>query len=106
MALPSAVRGGLRPSLLIQWAARDGEPLNLSGAIITASIRDRVTGEVAPSAGVFVVTDAANGWFRWDFDASDVAATGVFDVWFTAGFDTGPTPARTFRTEWTVEEGY
>ena len=102
MALADAVQGARRPSQTITWTDAAGNPLDLTGATITARIL-RPTGAVA-SDGTFVVTDAANGVFRWDYSAADVASAGTFMVQFTAAFPSGATPARNTLAEWQVHE--
>ena len=101
--LPVAIQYSLRPSPLITWRTGDaGTPVNLIGATITARIFDRVTGLTVDSAGTFTVTDAPNGVFRWDFDASDVSNAGNFEVQFVATYSIAPTVARTFIADWKV----
>ena len=102
--LPGRVQGGLRPSQSITWKREDGVAEDLTGATITGKLRDRSTGASRAIAGTLSVTDGAAGAFRWDFAAGDVAAAGTFDVQFTAAFEAGQTPARTFVTQWTVAE--
>ena len=89
---------------MITWRREDGTAEDLTGAAITGKLRDRATGASRPIAGTLSVTDGATGAFRWDFAAGDVATAGTFDVQFTAAFETGQTPARTFATQWTVSE--
>jgi len=102
--LPGRVQGGLRPSQSITWRREDATAEDLSGATITGKLRDRATGTSRAIAGTFSVTDGTAGAFRWDFAAEDVATAGTFDVQFTATFEAGQTPARTFVTQWTVAE--
>jgi hypothetical protein len=105
MALPPRPQGALRPSPLITWADEDDNPLDLTGATITARIRPMAAGSVAvASSGSFTVTDAAAGVFRWDLDADDVATVGKYRVQFTATYGSAPSPARTFITDWQVTE--
>lgn len=101
MALANAVQGALRPSPLITWLDDTGAPVNLTGATITARIRNG-RGESRAATGLFTVTDAAAGVFRWDLSAEDVEEAGVFHVQFTASYGSAPTPARTVVERWKV----
>ncbi len=104
MALANAVAGALRPSQAITWLRDDGAAEDLTGATITARLRNRATGAVRAAAGVFVVTDGPAGGYRWEYAAADVAEAGSFDVQFSAAFGAGPSPARTYTARWTVTE--
>lgn len=102
--LADAIEGARRPSQTITWADDAGTPLDLTGAVITARIRNRSSSTVAASTGTFAITDAANGVFRWDYSADDVATAGRYEVQFTATFGTAPTTARTITANWRVLE--
>lgn len=102
MALADAVQGALRPSQLITWLDEDDNPLALTGATITAKIKR--DGIWVSSTGSFVLTDPANGVFRWDYSAADVATAGGFYVQFNAAFGSSPTPAKTYIARWRVHE--
>lgn len=104
MALANAVKGGLRPSQSITWKRADGSAEDLTGATITGQIRDTSTRETRTVTGVLLVLDGAAGVFVWDYSAADVAEAGQFDVQFTAAFAASPSPARTVKALWTVEE--
>lgn len=100
--LAAAVAGAKRPSQVVTWADDDGIPLDLTGATITARIKNKSTGAAANSDGTFTVTNADTGEFRWDYGTADVAADGNYEVQFTASFGTAPTPARTIKANWQV----
>lgn len=102
MALEPAVEGAKRPSQVITWTDQDGNAFDLTNATITARITNLQTGESANSDGAFILTDAPNGGFRWDYGTNDVATSGKFAVQFTAVFSSGVTPARTIKENWTV----
>lgn len=104
MALASAVAGARRPSQLITWMREDGNAETLTGATITAKIRRQNQGTSSDSTGTFTVTDGANGIFRWDYSADDVATVGTHKVQFNAAFGGDPTPAKTFVADWVVKE--
>lgn len=103
MALASAIVGALRPSQVITWLRGDDTPEVLTGATLTGKIRD-TAGGVRNIAGTLTVTDGANGAFRWDYHADDVASAGNYTVQFTATFGTNPTPAKTIVSPWYVLE--
>lgn len=102
MALAAAVQGARRPAQTITWTDDNGVALDLSGATITARIRNTTSNQVVASDGAFVVVTAASGVFRWDYSAADVATAGEFEVQFTATYGSAPTPARTIVAPWAV----
>jgi hypothetical protein len=106
MAMPNAVQGGTRPSLLITWL-QDGTttPEVLTSATLTGTIGNAIGGggTVRAITGTLTVTSGAAGIFRWDLSAADVASAGTFEVQFSAAFGSGQTPAKTFLTRWTVD---
>lgn len=102
MSLPNRPQGATRPSLTITWYEEGTTtPADLTNAEITALILAGTTTRAA--SGTFELTDAANGEFRWDLSAADVATSGNHKVQFVATYGSDPTPAKTFRTEWYVE---
>lgn len=104
MTLAAAVQGAKRPSQTITWADENGAAVNLTGATITAAIRDARTGEARASDGTFTVTSASSGVFRWDYGDEDVEEAGSFEVQFTAQFGTGTTPQRSIIESWLVHD--
>lgn len=102
MGLAAAVQGARRPSQTITWTDEDGTALDLSGATITARIRNITSNLTATSDGAFTIVTAASGIFRWDYSAADVATAGSFEVQFTATYGSAPTPARTIVAPWSV----
>jgi len=104
MALAAAVQGALRPEQQITWTDADGDAVDLTGATITARIRNLSSGVSADSTGSFAPIDAANGVFVWSYSSADVATAGQFIVQFTAAYGSAPTPERTVATSWTVHE--
>jgi hypothetical protein len=100
MALPTVVAGGLRPALMITWRLDDGTALDLTGATLSGTITTRA-GVTRAIEGVLSVTDPINGWFSWAVTAADVVE-GRYKVQLTATFPTGPSPAKTFETDWVV----
>ncbi len=102
--LANAVKGGRRPSQSVTWKRADGTAENLTGATITGQVRSTISQEARAITGTLSVLDGANGVFVWDYSAADVAEAGQFDVQFTAAFAASPSPARTVKALWTVEE--
>jgi len=102
--LTDAIQGAKRPGQLITWYDQGGNVFPLTNATITARIRFNGSASASDSDGMFTVTDAANGVFRWDYSTNDVAIAGGHDVQFTAVFGGSPTPARTNPTGWYIHK--
>jgi len=102
MALAAAVQGARRTAQLITWLDEDGDPLDISGAVLTARLRRVATGDVATADGLLTVTDGPAGQFSWQYGAADVAAAGDFEVQFTA--TANGLSDRTFLESWEVVE--
>lgn len=102
-ALPNYPQFATRPSMLLTWM-REGttEVEDLTGATLTGLIS--ANGATRATTGTLTLTDAANGVFRWDMSAADVADHGRLEVQFTATFASGQTPAKTFRCTWYIEK--
>jgi hypothetical protein len=104
MALADAIQGAKRPSPQITWIDNDNVAFDLTGATITARIKNLTTGVVVESDGEFTVESATAGVFRWDYSTADVSEAGIFEVQFTATFGQPPTPAKTLKTYWYIHE--
>lgn len=102
MALAAAVQGARRPSQTITWTDESGTALDLTGATITARIRNVAANSTTDSDGTFTIVTAASGVFRWDYSATDVESSGQYEVQFTATFGSAPTPARSIVAPWSV----
>lgn len=102
-SLVSQVEGATRPSQLITWLGSAGTPIDLTGATITGCLQDIYTGTSRAIAGYLIVTNPIAGQFRWDYDADDVQADGVYLAQFTATYPLGPITARSKAIYWTVE---
>lgn len=103
MTLPTVVQGSLRPSLQITWLRQGTQtPEDLTAATLTGSLRASGATSITAIAGALTVTDGANGVFRWDLAAADVATAGSYMVEFVATFASGASPAKTFSEGWTV----
>jgi hypothetical protein len=105
MNLTTIAQGSLRPSISQTWTHADNTtPEDLTNASLSGWIKDLATAEVRAIVGDLVVTDAANGVFRWDFAEADVEDSGQFEVQFSATWNTDPTPGRTIVGDWEIAE--
>lgn len=102
MALAAAIQGAKRPTQTITWIDADGDAVDLTGATITARIRNYSSRVTVDSDGTFEVTDGPNGEFTWAYSSDDVAAAGLFEVQFTAAYGSQPTPAKTITETWQI----
>lgn len=100
VTIPSAIQGARLPGRQISWFRSDGTPENLTGATLTARVKNQLTGEARDVTGVLNVTDPTNGVFTWAFSSEDVAVAGDYDLQFTASF--GSLSAKTFAATWSV----
>lgn len=64
MALANAVQAARHTTQRITWADADGDPLNLTGATITARLLDLATGQARAATGALEVLDADAGYSR------------------------------------------
>jgi len=101
MSLSNAVQGATHTAQQITWVDGDGDPLNLTGATITARIKDLDTGEARAATGTLSVLDAEAGLFSWAYSTADVATAGAFNVQFVATF--GAADDKTLAELWVVE---
>lgn len=102
MPLADAIQGDLHTGQLITWYyTGTTTPKPLTGATITGTITDRVTGITRAVAGVLTVTDEPNGVFSWAYAAADPVTAGTFTVQFTATYADG-LPDSSFETPWNV----
>lgn len=104
MALPDAVQNTLKPGLELTWTRTDGTAEDLTGATLSGVIRNMITGVSRAIAGTLSVSDASNGVFTWTFAAADVADAGLHQVQFSASFESGATPAKSYVTSWHIRE--
>ena len=101
MALSNAVQGATHTAQQITWVDGDGDPLNLTGATVTARLLDLATGTARAATGTITVLDAEAGLFSWTYGAADVATAGAFNVQFVATF--GASNDKTLAELWEVE---
>lgn len=102
MALSNAVQGARHSGQSITWKKSDGTAYDLTGATITARIRNQRTGEARDADGSFSLTTPASGIFAWAYGATDVQYPGRFDVQFKAAYSDSKHDL-TFSAEWEVE---
>ena len=101
MALSNAVQGATHTAQQVTWVDVDGDPLNLTGATITARIKDLDTGTARAATGTMEVVTAEAGLFSWVYSSADVATAGAFNVQFVATF--GAANDKTLAELWEVE---
>lgn len=98
--LSDAVKNARHTPQVITWLDTDGDPLVLTGAVITGRILDTATDEARDMDGEFAIVNGDAGEFSWTYGANDVGTAGDFLVQFTATFST--LVDKTLLTEWTV----
>lgn len=103
MALSKGVKGARHSSQRITWKKEDGTAYDLTGATITARLRNKATGQARAADGTFAIVTAASGIFDWTYGANDVSETGKFDVQFLASYSDSKSD-KTFLEEWIVED--
>jgi len=103
MALAHGVVGARHSAQQITWLKNDGSVYDLTGATITARIRDMRTGISRAADGAFALVTAASGIFSWTYGANDVASAGTFKVQFIATYS-GSQNDKTYTANWSVEE--
>jgi hypothetical protein len=98
MALADAVKGSLRNGQTITWVP----PLDLTGATITATLRDLFDDTERAVAGSLTGTaNDAGGEFHWAYDTADVVRVGSYRVKFLAEFGDSR-PEISFSEDWVV----
>lgn len=102
MGLAKGVQGARHSAQQITWKKEDGTAYDLTGATITARIRDKVSGEVRDADGTLALVTAASGIFSWSYGALDVGRAGKFEVQFVASYSDSNAD-KTFLADWDVE---
>jgi len=105
MALPETVQGSTHSALLITCRRKDDSVLDITGATITARMKNKVSGTIEDIAGDLDLVDPTGGQFRWTFDATDLDTVGVFKVQFTATYSDS-TIERSIAEDWEVLEAF
>jgi hypothetical protein len=101
MALANAVQGATHTPQRITWSDTDGDPVNLTGAVLSGRVLRIRDGSTVDIAGEMDIVSALNGVFDWTYGAADVAEAGEYIVQFTATFGVA-TRDRTLKEAWTV----
>lgn len=86
MIIPDAVQGGTHTPRSFTWLRGDGTAQDLTGAALSATKENILTGVITALTGPFNLTDAPNGVFEWVQDPADTAEAGGFRVQFTATY--------------------
>lgn len=101
MGLPTIPEGSLRPSIVLTWIDTNGNPVDLTGAVITAKIYNYADASTVTSSGTFNILIPASGIFEWQLHAND-AIMGNYKVQFIATFSSGLSPLKSQLQEWVV----
>lgn len=84
MSLGRILKGSTGPAWTVQVLKADNSPLVITGATITGIMYDREgTGTGITLSNSYSITSGANGQFTYTPQASDVAAYGVYDIYWT-----------------------
>ena len=89
MSIPNAVQTSRRPTLRITWQRTNGEYIDLTGATITGTLKNKSSGATSAITGTTTVVDALKGAFTWAFSTADVTTAANFYVQFKAAFSDG-----------------
>ena len=85
MSLANAYVGARYSGQTITWKA-DGVAKDLSGAVITARLKEK-DGDLRACDGIFTLVTATSGIFKWAYGATDVGTAGAYKVQFKATVD-------------------
>ena len=100
MALQNALQGATHTGQLITWSRSDGTAQDLTGATLTGTITNVVSGVTVSIAGTLTIVTAASGIFSWTYAAADVTTAGQYRVQFTATYS--GSPDLTFLADWLI----
>ncbi len=103
MSLSKAIKGAKHSPQQITWKKSDGTAYDLTGATITARIKNKSTGQARAADGTFTIVTAASGIFNWAYGTNDVSEAGKFDVQIIASYSDSKND-KTFTEEWIVED--
>lgn len=84
--LPNGIEGATHSPLLITWKDGDSTAIDLSGAMITARIRNTKTRATHDSTGSLAVVNGPAGMFSWAYALGDLVK-GDYEVQFTATYE-------------------
>lgn len=102
MALQDAVVAARHTGQQITWNDAQGNAKNLTGAIVSGRIRNKITGQARAIVGTLDLVTPASGIFSWEYATEDVAESGDFLVQFVATF--GAANDKSFAQNWKVHE--
>lgn len=100
MALQSAFQGATHTGQSITWARSDGTAQDLTGATLSGTITNVLTGVSVAIAGTLTATTPLSGILTWAYAAADVLAAGQYRVQLRATY--GSANDATFLSDWLV----
>jgi hypothetical protein len=87
MTTLTAVVGSTKIGRTIDWVDEADGIVSLSGATITGTLKDHLTGVIrAIDGGLAVVGDGTAGQFTWAYGSADVGTAGRYLAQFTATY--------------------
>ncbi|SRR6266540_1138767 len=100
MALQNAIQGQAHTGQSITWTRDDGTAQNLTGATLTGTITNVLTGVSVAIAGALTATTPLSGILTWAYASADVASAGQYRVQLLASY-AGASDA-TYLADWLV----
>jgi len=88
VALPSIFKDNRHTAIEITWLRQNGVPVDLTGATITGTKRNKSTSVNSAITGSFTIMNPTQGIFRWSHSAADVDTVATFQVQFRATYGT------------------
>lgn len=84
--ITAVVQGSNNTTKKIKWLQINGQPFDLTGATITATLRENKDGDVIPINGDITIVHATNGEIEWTPSVTDLGNAGAFFIQFDADF--------------------
>ncbi|MDQ2995460.1 MAG: hypothetical protein M3R61_00170 [Chloroflexota bacterium] len=100
MALQSAFQGATHTGQQITWTRDDGTPQDLTGATLSGTITNVLTGVSTAIGGTLTATTPLSGILTWAYSAADVAASGQYRVQLLASY--GSAIDATYLADWLI----
>lgn len=100
MALQNAFQGATHTGQSITWTRDDGSAQDLTGATLSGTITNVLTGTSVAIAGTLTATTPLSGILSWAYNAADVATAGQYRVQLLASYS-GALDA-TYLADWLV----
>jgi len=97
------VQGATHTALQITFLDEDGTAYDLTGATMSARIKNRGTGVAAAATGTFALVTASSGIFSYRPSAADVLTDGTYQIQFIATYGDS-TKDKTFAVGLTISE--